>query len=289
MTLFDSETITIAIAVGELMLEYRPEGGTVEGMRIVVCVKHVPDLQAERALSDTGFVVRGDDDVLNSLDENAVQEAVNLAGDEGEVIALTMGPEDAVDGLRRCLALGATRAIHVCDERAAGSDILGTANVLAATIKKIAEDGPIDMIVTGMAAQDGMSATIPSTLAAHLDWPALTLAHEVTMEGSTVRIERSMGKYHDTVEADLPVILSVTDQANTVKYPNFKAIMAAKKKTITTYDLDDIQVVAPVGSSGAATKVTAATERPVKEAGDVVTDSGDGGTKLAAYILEALK
>lgn len=255
-------------------------------MRIVVLVKHVPDLQEDFALSESGFVVRGDDDVLNSLDENAVQEAVNLGGDE--IIALTMGPEDAVDTLRRALALGATSAVHVTDERAAGSDILGTAHVLAAAITTIEKDGPVDLIIGGMAAQDGMGASIPSALSAILDRPALTLAHTVSLEGRTLRIERSMGKFHDTVEAELPAILSVTDQANEVKYPNFKAIMAAKKKTITTYDLDDIEVSVPVGAEGAGAKVIAATEHPAKEAGEVITDSGDGGRRLAQFIKEVL-
>ena len=89
-------------------------------MRIVVCVKHVPDVQSDRALSDDGLLVRGDDDVLNELDENAVEAAVSLVEEYGgEVVAVTMGPEDAVDGLRRALALGADRGIHVCDDRAA--------------------------------------------------------------------------------------------------------------------------------------------------------------------------
>lgn len=272
------------------MLERAGEGGKVEGMRIVVCVKHVPDLQADYAIGEDGFVVRGDDDVLNALDENAVQEAVNLAAqsDDSEVIAVTMGPEDAVDGLRRSLALGADSALHICDDRAKGSDILGTARVLAAAITYLEKDGPIDLIVTGMAAQDGMTATMPAALSAHLDRPALTLAHSVTLTGQTLRIERSMGKFNDVLEADLPAILSVTDQANVVKYPNFKAILAAKKKPITEVDLDDLGVTGNVGAAGAGAKVVRATERPTKEAGQIITDSGDGGTKLAAYISEVL-
>lgn len=259
-------------------------------MRIVVCVKHVPDVQAERTLGETGFLVRGDDAVLNELDENAVQEAVNLADGEGEVIALTMGPEDAVDGLRRALALGADRAIHVCDDRAAGSDVLGTARVLAAAIKQLGSETPVDMVVTGMAALDGMTATIPSALAAHLDLPALTLAKTVELEGSILRITRTMGADEETVEADLPAILSVTDQANEVKYPNFKAIMAAKKKKIDEIDLDDLGLGnGLVGAAGAGTRVTNAIERPPREAGEVHNDAGDGGTKLADYILGVMK
>lgn len=276
--------------MAEISWDKRAQGGTLESMRIVVCVKHVPDVQAERSLGDGGFLVRGDDDVLNELDENAVQEAVDLAGGEGEVIALTMGPEDAADGLRRALALGADRAIHVCDDRAAGSDVLGTARVLAAAITRLAQESPIDLIVTGMAALDGMTATIPSALAAHLDLPALTLAKSVELAGSTLRITRTMGVNDEVLEADLPAILSVTDQANEVKYPNFKAIMAAKKKPIDEIDLDDLGLGdGLVGAAGAGTRVTNATERPPRQAGEIHTDSGDGGAKLADYILGVMK
>ena len=188
--------------MAEISWENERPGGNLEGMRIVVCVKHVPDVQAERALGESGFLVRGDDDVLNELDENAVQEAVNLSGGDGEVIAVSMGPEDAGDGLRRALALGADRAIHICDDRAAGSDVLATARVLAATINRLSEDGPIDLVVTGMAALDGMTATIPSALAAHLDLPALTLAKTAELDGTALRITRTMGVNDEVLEAD---------------------------------------------------------------------------------------
>ncbi|MGO1665984.1 electron transfer flavoprotein subunit beta/FixA family protein [Flaviflexus sp.] len=276
--------------MAEISWENERPGGNLEGMRIVVCVKHVPDVQAERALGESGFLVRGDDDVLNELDENAVQEAVNLSGGDGEVIAVSMGPEDAVDGLRRALALGADRAIHICDDRAAGSDVLATARVLAATINRLSEDGPIDLVVTGMAALDGMTATIPSALAAHLDLPALTLAKTAELDGTALRITRTMGVNDEVLEADLPAILSVTDQANEVMYPNFKAIMAAKKKPIDEIDLDDLGLAEELaGVAGSGTKVKAATQRPPREAGEVFNDAGDGGKKLADYILGVMK
>lgn len=274
---------------GICLFEYGYFGDNLEGMRIVVCVKHVPDVQAERTL-ESGYLVRGDDDVLNELDENAVQEAVNLADGDGEVIVITMGPEDAVDGLRRALALGADSAIHVCDDRAAGSDVLGTARVLSATIERLQQDGPIDLVVTGMAALDGMTATIPSALAAHLDLPALTMAKKVELDGRTVRVHRTMGTYDEVLEADLPAILSVTDQANEIMYPNFRAIMAAKKKPITELNLDDLGLASEqVGTAGAATKVNAAEQRPPREAGEIVQDAGDAGTQLANYILGVMK
>ena len=102
-------------------------------MRIVVCVKHVPDMQSERRF-EGGRLVRGEDDVLNELDENAIEAAVQLkeseedAGREAEVVALTMGPEDAEDSLMRALQMGADRAYIVSDEFLEGSDVITTAS-----------------------------------------------------------------------------------------------------------------------------------------------------------------
>lgn len=259
-------------------------------MRIVVCVKRVPDAQAERRFDENGFLVRGDDDVLNELDENAVQAAVDLieaSGEDGEIIAVTMGPEDAIDVLRRSLALGADRAVHVCDERAAGSDVLGTAKVLAAAVRRIeAESGPVDVVLAGLSALDGMTTAVPPALSVLLDRPSLVRARRVELDGQTVRIERKMGAYEEVLEAELPVVLSVTDQANEVKYPNFKAIMAAKKKPVEEIDLDDLELTEQVGAAGAGAKVVAAQPRPAKEAGEIVTENG--AARLAQYINEVI-
>ena len=130
-------------------------------MKIVVCVKHVPDVQSERRLEDERLV-RGEDDVLNELDENAVEAAVSLVEEhDGEVVALSMGPEDAEEGLRRALQMGADSAVLVSDEALAGSDVVATARVLAAAIEKI---GEVDLVITGMASLDSMSAMLPGAL-----------------------------------------------------------------------------------------------------------------------------
>ena len=149
-------------------------------MRIVVCVKHVPDMQSERRF-EGGRLVRGEDDVLNELDENAIEAAVQLkeseedAGREAEVIALTMGPEDAEDALMRALQMGADRAFLVSDEFLEGSDVITTASVLSVAIAKISDEcGPVDLVVTGMASLDAMTSMLPAALAAkaHMRcWP----------------------------------------------------------------------------------------------------------------------
>ena len=158
-------------------------------MRIIVCVKHVPDTQSERRFED-GRLVRGEDDVLNELDENAVEAAVQLVEEHGgEVIALTMGPEDAEDALLRALQMGADRGVLVTDERLERADAGLTALALAGAIEKLGEEAPIDLIVTGMASLDAMTSLLPASLATRLRLPLLGLARRISIDPGAGRIE----------------------------------------------------------------------------------------------------
>lgn len=260
-------------------------------MRIVVCVKHVPDLQADRGFTDQGRVDRGQGDgTLNELDENAVEAAVSLVeAHGGEVVAVTMGPADAEDAVRRALQMGADDAVHVLDDALEGSDAFGTALTLAAAVRKVAEGGPVDLVVTGMAALDGLMSVVPTLLAGHLRLPQATLAAEVTADpaAGTVRVRRELDHASEVVEAPLPALVSVTDQANQPRYPNFKAIMAARKKAVTSWSLADLGVdPTAVGAAGARTQVLEAAPRPPRENRVLVTDEGDAGLRLAAFLAE---
>jgi len=257
-------------------------------MRIVVCVKHVPDVQADRTFGPEGRVVRGDDDVLNELDENAVEAALQLAEEHGgEVIALTVGPAPAAGAVRKALQLGVAAGVQVSDDRIAGADVVRTAEVLAAAVRHLAATEPVDLVVTGMAALDGLTAMVPAALGATLGWPALTLAAEVTVDGSAVRIRRDVGDVSEVREAALPAVVSVTDQANEPRYPNFKGIMAAKKKPVTVLDLDQIGLGEGAADAVGSRSVTLGAQvRPPRPAGEVVVDAGDGGLRLAAFLAE---
>jgi len=250
-------------------------------MRIVVCVKHVPDVQSERALDEDGHTVRGLDDVLNELDENAVEAAVSLVEEHGgEVVALTMGPDDAEDAVRRALQMGADRGVHVSDDALAGADVVTTARVLAAAVRAV---GPVDLVVTGMAALDGLTSMVPTALAAELGLPQLTLASELSVTGAGVRVRRDIGDAVEVLQAPLPALVSVTDQANEPRYPAFKAIRAARKKPVDTWSLADLGLadVTP------ATTVLSAQPRAGRDQGRIVTDSGDGGRQLAEFLIES--
>src|SRR5690554_4469393 len=152
-------------------------------MNIVVCVKHVPDVQGERGFTPEGRVDRSQGDgTLNELDENAVEAAVQLVeAHGGEVTVLTMGPADAEDAVRRGLQMGAAHAVHVQDDVLAGSDAFATAEVLAAAVRRLGQETPVDLVVTGMASLDGLMSVVPSLLAARLGLPQATLAAEVAV------------------------------------------------------------------------------------------------------------
>lgn len=256
-------------------------------MRVLVCVKFVPDLQSVRSFSDGHVTRTAADGSMNELDENAVEAAMQLVEHHGgEVIALTVGDPDAVAAVRKALQLGVHRAIHVSDEAIAGSDVFGTAAVLAAAIRKVADDAPIDVVLTGMTALDGLTSMLPTALAAELDWAALTFASSLVVDSAVARIERHVPGAHETVEADLPVLVSVTDEANKPRYPNFKMIVAARTAEVTTWSLGDLGVdPATVGAAGARTRVLEATLRPPRAGREIVTDTGDGGERLAAFLV----
>lgn len=260
-------------------------------MRIVVTVKFVPDLQSTRSFTEGTVTRTADDGTMNELDENAVEAALQLRESlpegECEVFALTVGGPDAIAAVRKALQLGVDHAVHVSDESIAGSDVFGTAKVLAGAITKIAEDGPVDLVLTGMAALDGLTSMLPTALAEDLDIAQLTLASSLEIADGLATIVRHLPDAHETVTAPLPALVSVTDEANKPRYPNFKLIMAARTKPVTTWSLADIGVDSvSVGAMAARTTVIDASPRPPRENRVVVTDKGDGGTQLAAFLIE---
>lgn len=257
-------------------------------MHILVCVKYVPDLQSQRSFADGRVARVADDGTMNELDENAVEAALQLVeAGEGEVTALTVGGPDAVAAVRKALQLGVQHAVHVSDEAIAGSDVFGTAQALAGAIRTVHAERPIDMVITGMAALDGLTSLLPTLLAAELEWPALTLASHLDVADGTATIERHLADAHETVSAPLPAVLSVTDELNKPRFPNFKMIMAARTAEVTTWSLADIGVDAgAVGAGASRTTVLDASERPPRENTEVFNDTGDGGERLAAFLIE---
>jgi electron transfer flavoprotein beta subunit len=254
-------------------------------MQIVVCVKYVPDAQSDRTFNESDSTTDrvGVDSLLSELDEYAVEEALKLVeSGDGQVTVLTMGPDAAVEAVKKALQMGADKGVHVNDAAIHGSDAVATSLVLAEAIRKI---GAPDLVLTGMASTDGTMGVVPAMLAERLGLPQVTFASEVTVEGPAVRIRRDGDAASETIEAALPAVVSVTDRINEPRYPSFKGIMAAKKKPVQTWSVSDLGIDASqVGLDAAWTTVEAVTKRPPRQQGQVVTDEGDGGTKLAEFL-----
>lgn len=257
-------------------------------MNIVVCVKYVPDATADRHFEEDNTVDRvGVDGLLSELDEYAVEQALQLkekrADEEVTVTALCVGPEKAVDAVRKALQMGADSGVHVVDDAIAGSDYAATSLVLAKAIEKV---GKPDLVMCGMASTDASGSVVPAMLAERLGLPQVTLASVVETQGDQVRIKRDNEGSTEVIGATMPLVLSVTDQSGEARYPSFKGIMAAKKKPLETLSLADIGVEAgQVGLSVAWTQVEDTTARPPRTAGEIVKDEdGSGAVALTEFL-----
>ncbi|WP_405468975.1 MULTISPECIES: electron transfer flavoprotein subunit beta/FixA family protein [Streptomyces] len=253
-------------------------------LRIVVCVKYVPDATGDRRFADDLTLDREDvDGLLSELDEYAVEQALQIAdgADDAEITVVTVGPEDARDALRKALSMGADKAVHVEDDDLHGSDVMGTSLVLAKAVEKAG----YDLVICGMASTDGVMGVLPALLAERLGVPQVTLLSEVAVDGGVVTGRRDGDTASEQLQASLPAVVSVTDQSGEARYPSFKGIMAAKKKPVESLDLDDLGLDADeVGLAGAWTAVDSATERPARTAGTIVKDEGEGGKQLAGFL-----
>src|SRR4029079_5488902 len=217
-------------------------------MKIAVCVKYVPDATGDRHFEDDKTVDRvGVDGLLSELDEYAVEQALQIKEkadnpDDVVVTALCVGPEQAVDAVRKALQMGADQGVHVVDDAIAGSDAIATSLVLAKVIERGGDGAPYDLVMCGMASTDGSMSVVPAMLAERLSLPQLTLASRVETQGAQVRIQRDGDTATEVVGGTMPMVISVTDQSGEARYPSFKGIMAAKKKPLETLSLSDIGV-----------------------------------------------
>jgi electron transfer flavoprotein beta subunit len=256
-------------------------------MNIVVLVKQVPDTYSERKLSDGDHTLDRDsaDAVLDEINERAVEEALQIKEREGgTVTVVSVGPDRATDAIRKALSMGADAAVHVVDDALHGSDIVQTATVLA---KAIGTVDSVDLVIAGNESTDGVAGAVPAILAELLGLPQLTHARKVEIADGTVKVERETadeGLSH--LEASLPALISVTEKINEPRYPSFKGIMAAKKKPVTTVGVSDLGVDAgEVGLGAAWSTVLEAAPKPPRTAGAKVEDDGDGGVKVAEYLV----
>src|SRR4051794_38299100 len=259
-------------------------------VKICVLVKEVPDAAVEKRINpSTGRLDRSGEKNLNPFDTHAIEAAMQLkeggAIDVDEVVAVTMGPESAVRALHKAVSLGADRSVHLSDEALAGSDVNGTGYALARALES---ESP-DLVLLGQQSDDGECYTIGAVVADHLRMPSLTQVIKIDVEGGKLRCERQAEYGYDTVDVELPAVISVGDAINEPRYPSLKAIMGAKKKPLDTKAGGDVGIEADrVGEQGSRTQVLSINPPPEKAGGEIIEDEDTNETveKIVAWLDE---
>ena len=253
-------------------------------MKIAVCAKYVPETGG-RIDPQTKRLDRSGEGALNQFDVNAVEEALKLrdGAEEGEVVIVSLGPERALEAMRKALAMGADRVVLVSDEAAAGSDLVATSKVLAAALER--EDP--DLVLFGQQANDSDGAVLWAAVADRLQRPLISQVAELTRENGKVRGKRQTEYGYDVIEAPLPAVVAVSDAINEPRYPSLKGIMGAKKKPQETVSLSDLGVDAgEAGEPGSRTEVYALGDPPARGDTVKIEDDGTGAEKILAFLQE---
>jgi electron transfer flavoprotein beta subunit len=259
-------------------------------LKICVLVKEVPDAAVQKRIDPgTMRIDRSGEKNLNPFDTHAIEAAMQIK--EGgaipvdEIVALTMGPDSAVRALHKAVALGADRSVHLSDDALAGSDVCATGYALA----KVLEGESPDLVLLGQQSDDGECYTIGAVVADHLKMPSLTQVVKMDVADGKLRCERQAEYGYDTVEVELPAVISVGDAINEPRYPSLKAIMGAKKKPLEGKAAGDAGIDAGmVGEAGSKTAVLALNPPPAKEAGEIIEDEDTNETveKIVAWLDE---
>jgi electron transfer flavoprotein beta subunit len=249
-------------------------------MKIAVCVKAVPDAAAGRRLDPaTKRLDRSVELAISDFDTYAVEEALRLkeAAGEGEVVVVSMGPERALDALRKALAMGADRAVLVTDSALEGADLLATTSALAGALVKESAD----LVLFGQQSADGGGAVLWAAVAEKLRQPVISQASELTVDDGSVTGKRQTEFGYDTIRAPLPAIVAVSDAINTPRYPSLKGIMGAKKKPQETQSADDVG-----GAVGVGTSVVALNPPPARGEARKIEDDGSAAEKIVEFLAE---
>ncbi len=259
-------------------------------MKICVLVKEVPDAAVEKRIDpQTGRMDRSGERNLNPYDTHAIEAAMQVK--EGgvvpveEIVAVTMGPDTAVRALHKAVSLGADRSVHLTDPALSGSDVAATGYALAQTLKR---ENP-DLVLLGQQSDDGECYTIGAVVAEHLRMPSLTQVIKMDVAEGTLRCERQAEYGYDTVEVDLPAVISVGDAINEPRYPSLKAIMGAKKKPLETKAAADVGIAADrVGFENARAHCSEFAAPPAKSAGEIFEDEDTNETveKIISWLDE---
>ena len=239
-------------------------------MEIIVCIKQVPDTTEVKIDPVTNTLVRqGVPSIVNPFDKNAVEAALQLKEKHGgKVTVISMGPPQAKDALKECLAMGADQAVLVSDRAFGGADTLATSYTIASAIKKL---GHYDIILCGKQAIDGDTAQVGPEMAEHLDIAQLTYVAKVEVEGETVKVEREHEEGYEVIEAKTPVLLSVVKSINEPRFPTVRGTMKANRAQIPELTAADLEVEPQrLGLKGSPTQVRKIFTPPSRTQGVII-------------------
>jgi electron transfer flavoprotein beta subunit len=258
-------------------------------VQILVLTKPVPDpaAGAERLGPDNRLDRAASPTVVNGNDEYALEAALQLVeAHGGEVAILSMAPANAIETMRKALAMGAKRGVLVTDPALAGADLPTTIRVLAAAAAR----ETFDLLLAGLDTSDGTAGAVGAGVAARLGLPLLSSAARIEPDpaGGRVRVHRLSAKGYDVIEAPMPAVISCTQALGAPRYPSLKGIMAARTREIATYALADLGDPALAPADGRwATQVVSAEKPPARAAGRVVTGPpGDAAREIADFLAD---
>lgn len=251
-------------------------------MNIYVCVKQVPNTNEVKIDPVKNTLIRDNvESILNHDDANAIEEALRIKDKNGAyVTVLTMGPPQAEEVLRECLAMGADHAVLITDRAFGGSDTWATSNVLASAIKKLSTERPADIIFAGRQAIDGDTAQVGPQIAEKLDLPQATYVQKVELKEGAVVVERQLEDGHEVLEIQTPVLLTAVKELNTPRYMTIGGIYQAYEKEIQVLTFDDLDVEAhETGLKASPTRVMKSFVPEAKSRGVIL--KGDPNTIVA--------
>lgn len=257
-------------------------------MRIIVCVKQVPDTTEITINPETGTLIReGVPAILNPDDANALEQALQIKDKDPdtEVIAMTMGPMQATEALQECIAMGADEGILLSDRALGGSDTWATSNALVAGIRKI---GDFDLVFAGRQAIDGDTAQVGPQIAEKLGIPQITYVQEMEMTDQGLVVKRALEDGYEKLRVKMPCLLTAIKELNTPRYMSIRGILKAAHADIKVWSADDIGVDHDiVGLNASPTNVFRSFTPKPKGAG--MTVPGDTPKEKALNLMKEMR
>ena len=258
-------------------------------MNIVVCVKQVPDTAEVKINPETNTIIRqGLPNIVNPYDKHALEAAIQLKEKHGgKITVISMGPPQATEALKECIAMGADEAVLLSDRIFGGADALATSFTIAAGIRKIAD---FDLIICGKQAIDGDTAQVGPEVAEHLNIPQVTYAAKLDVDGKTLKVSRELDEGYEIIETELPALVTVVKSINDPRLPTVRGTMKANRIEIPVWSAEDIEVnVEKIGFKGSPTQVRKIFAPPARTQGEMIQadDVQTAAAALAAKLTEA--